>query len=451
MIPELYQLQTISLSPRSTDPATGSSEFHLIESAFGPQLFVADGSRLYGIDSGVARVFRDALRDEAAAESLLGEIIKPPDARAIRSAVIDPPPLRSLSLNVAQTCNMTCSYCYADEGRFGGRSRMTTKEVAFQAIDRLLQESNSDEPVVVGFMGGEPLLNRSLVHSATYYAVKAACGRPVRFSLTTNGTLISDEDARLFHEFPFTVQISIDGTREANDQARPMRGGGSSYDRILYSLQLFQKYGRPGQLSARVTVTPLTRNLPTTLQHLLDLGFDDVGFAPVLVSPNPQLEFSRPDFESFLEQMKTCGRTALAELLAGRSFPFSNFTTALDEIHRGTHRPFPCGAGAAYLSVNAEGNLFACHRLIDDPIFGMGSVTGGLDHTARTSHLARMHVDRMEPCKKCWARYLCGGGCYHEVSRRGRPGCDYIRGWIEFCIASYVELSSSSGVSRNEV
>jgi uncharacterized protein len=49
----------------------------------------------------------------------------------------------------------------------------------------------------------------------------------------------------------------------------------------------------------------------------------------------------------------------------------------------------------------------------------------------------------MEPCRSCWARYLCGGGCYHEVERRGRIGCDYIRGWLEFCLAAYAELSAA--------
>jgi uncharacterized protein len=47
----------------------------------------------------------------------------------------------------------------------------------------------------------------------------------------------------------------------------------------------------------------------------------------------------------------------------------------------------------------------------------------------------------MQPCSTCWARYLCGGGCYHEVARRGRPGCDYIRGWLAFCLGAYAELS----------
>jgi len=440
----LYQLQSNPSVPAVVD---ASSEYRLVESAVGLQLFIADGSRLYGIDAPLDETLRESLHDSAAMESLLGAYLNSGAERAIGSDILSPPPLHSLSLNVAQSCNMACSYCYADEGRFGGKSRMMDEVVAFQAIDRLLLESDQAEPVLVGFMGGEPLLNRELVHKATRYAVDRAGARGVRFSMTTNGTLITERDAQLFHEFPFTIQISIDGNREENDRARPMRGGGSSYDQILRSLEILNAQGRPRQLSARVTVTPNTRDLPSILQHLLDLGFDDVGFAPVLVSPNPDAAFSSDDFDRFLDEMKACGRLAMAELKAGKPFPFSNLITALNEIHRGTHRPYPCGAGAAYLSVNAEGDVFACHRLIDDPDFAMGNVESGLDQNARSQHLAHMHVDKMQPCQSCWARYLCGGGCYHEVARRGRPGCDYIRGWIEFCIAAYAELSSISSLA----
>lgn len=441
---QLYQIETgpMDYTDSSPEPSRANAEYRLIESAVGTHLFVADGSRLYGIESDVENAICLAIENNDDLGVLLGDISRPASERAIGDAPVSPPPLRSLSLNVAQSCNMACSYCYADEGRFGGNSRMMSQTVAFQAIDRLLLESKANGAVVVGFMGGEPLVNRKLVHDATRYAVERASNRELRFSLTTNGTLITPSDAKLFHEYPFTVQVSIDGDREANDRARPLRGGGSSYDRIIDALELFRVHGHPRQLSARVTVTPQTRDLPTILKHLLELGFDDVGFAPVLVSPNPAAAFSQADFDSFLDEMKECGRLALLELREGRAFPFSNFTTALDEIHRGTHRPYPCGAGAAYLSVNAEGDVFACHRLIDDPAFAMGDVGNGLDQDARRQHLGRMHVDKMQPCNGCWARYLCGGGCYHEVSRRGRPGCDYIRGWVEFCISAYAELSA---------
>ena len=430
----------------AVEPLKSDADYHLIESPVGPQLFVVDGSRLYGIDAPMDEALRASFRDPGSIRTLLRDVLPPQLHRAIGKNPIAPPPLHSLSLNVAQACNMSCSYCYADEGRFGGEPRLMSELVAFRAIDRLFIEAEPGAAVVLGFMGGEPMLHRDLVHRATRYAADRANGRTVRFSLTTNATLLTADDIALFRDFPYTVQVSIDGDRDANDQARPLRGGGSSYDRILAGLDLFARFGRPRQLSARVTVTPLTRNLESILDHLLGLGFDDVGFAPVLVSPRPQAAFTPEAFEYFLSQMIVCGRRALSHLRNNQPYSFSNFTTALDEIHRGTHRPYPCGAGAAYLSVNAEGDIFACHRLIDDSDFAMGHVNVGLDNVARGKHLARQHVDGMEPCRGCWARYLCGGGCYHEVARRGRPGCDYIRGWIEFCLGAYAELSATTGL-----
>lgn len=413
------------------------TELHLFDSAIGSHLFVVDGSRIYDLPPEVA----NRLEQSWSALDLF-----PVDSfpRYIDGQPLTPPPLASISLNVAQACNMSCSYCYADTGKFGGHARLMSLEVAKATVDRLITESDPSVGLVVGYMGGEPLLNRSVVHETTRYAVQAAqaANRQIRFAMTTNGTLLQPEDAELFAEFPFTVAISIDGNREQHDAIRRMNNGSSSYDRLHRGLALLDRHGRPQYLSARVTVTPKTGELLPILDHVISLGFDEVGFAVVLVSPDPSLAFAPADFTRLLQQAIACGEKAVQEIKAGRSYPFGNLETALQEIHRGSHRPYPCGAGAAYLSANAEGDLFACHRLIDDPQFAMGSVKEGSDLQARATHLAHNHVDSMEPCKQCWAKYLCGGGCYHEVSRRGRIGCDYIRGWLDFCLSTYVELSA---------
>jgi uncharacterized protein len=426
------------------------AELRVVTSGLGTHLFVVDGSRLYDIAPAVGA----AVTHACVTAALVGDLPEPLTAAVgldgrtpprIDGTPLPPPPLRSLSLNVAQACNMGCHYCYADAGKFGGRARLMSQAVAEASVDRLIAESEPGASLVLGFMGGEPLLNRDLVHRATRYGARAAAraGRSMRFSITTNATLLTPEDAELFAEFPFSVQVSIDGDRDRNDAARPMNDGGGSYDRIVQGVGLLRRLGPPGFLAARVTVTPRSGELLPLLDHLISLGFDEVGFAAVVVSPNPRFAFGPEEFPRFLARMIVCGRKALAELRSGRPYPFGNFETAMQEIHRGSHRPHPCGAGAAYLSVNAEGGLFACHRLIDDSAFAMGDVRGGSDLQARSRLLAERHVDRMEPCRSCWARYLCGGGCYHEVSRRGRVGCDYIRGWLEFCLGAYAELSAA--------
>ena len=146
------------------------------------------------------------------------------------------------------------------------------------------------------------------------------------------------------------------------------------------------------------------------------------------------------DLGVLLEEMIACGREYERRVFARESYPFSNMTTALQEIHRGTHRPYPCGAGASYFGVSATGGLFACHRFVEDPAAAMGNLKQGVDRRRQRNWLAERMVDRQEPCRNCWARYLCGGGCHYEVIHRGRPACDYIRGWLDYALGAYIRL-----------
>ena len=114
---------------------------------------------------------------------------------------------------------------------------------------------------------------------------------------------------------------------------------------------------------------------------------------------------------------------------------------ALRELHRGTHRPYPCGAGAGYFGVSADGDLAACHRFVGDAEGAMGNLDDGVDRSRQNAWLAERHVHHQEPCRSCWARYLCGGGCHHEVLARGRPACDFIRGWLHYTIGAYGRLT----------
>jgi uncharacterized protein len=413
-------------------------------------LFIADGSRIYDIDQKARELILEMQqglipggKDQQRITNLLGEL-KLTEDLYIRKDIIQVPKLNSISINVAQVCNMSCGYCYANEGKFGGASAMMKPQIAIDAVDKLFSESGDDAPLLVGFMGGEPLLASELIHETVKYAWNKAqkLSKKIAFSITTNATLIFEADAILFSSYPFTVTVSIDGNEAVHNILRKMQNGKDSYQKVMNGLRLLKKH-RPSKLNARVTVTPQSGRLLPLLDNLISLGFDDVGFSAVLVSPDKSYSFTKADFDRFTEHMIECGEHTLEEWKAGRPYPFGNFVTALEEIHKGTHRPYPCGAGAGYMSVNTKGDLYACHRLIDDPDFLMGNIYNAIDNNSRLALLENKQVDTQEPCNTCWARYLCGGGCYHEIKHRGRVACDYIRDWLSFCLSAYVHLSKS--------
>jgi len=306
----------------------------------------------------------------------------------------------------------------------------------------LIGEASPGDRVNLAFLGGEPLSNRPALFAATELAVELAAAKNVSvgFSITTNGTLVTPDDGAFFERHGFAVTVSIDGIGEMHDTLRPFKGGRGSFERIVERIRPLLGMQQRMQISARVTVTPRNLRLKATLDGLINLGFHSVGFSPMLSSPTGRQEMSRADLSEMLGQMIDCGRAFEEQVIAGRRYPFSNMSSAMQEIHKGTHRPYPCGAGGPYLGVSAEGDFFACHRFVGDETGAMGNVANGVDADRQRDWLHRRHVHFQEPCKSCWARYLCGGGCHYEVIHRGRPACDYIRGWLRYCLQAYVRL-----------
>jgi uncharacterized protein len=420
-------------------------DFYLFRTEHDPCLLLVDGSQIFKIDDELALEFAAAAAQvPGVARDLLAK-----HGLGLRCFIgdepLENPPLRALSLAVAERCNLGCTYCYADGGSFGGPARNMPWEVAEASVRRLLAEATPGERVNLAFLGGEPLTNRVVIRRATELAVRLARERgvPIGFSITTNGTLLTPEDGDFFERHGFALTVSLDGIGAVHDRLRPAKGGRGSYERVIANVQPLLARQKRMQVSARVTVTPSNLGLRETLDHFVELGFHSVGFSPMLSAPSRRGEMQTPDLDVLLTEMIWCGREFERRTLARERYPFANMTTALTEIHRGTHRPYPCGAGAGYFGVSGSGGLFACHRFVEDDAASMGDVEGGIDRNRQRRWLDDRRVHRQEPCRSCWARYLCGGGCHYEVIHRGRPACDYIRGWLDYVLGVYVRLSEA--------
>jgi len=418
-------------------------QLHLIRTSRGGNLFVADGSRLFGAGADLyARLEAAVMAGSEPEIAALLEKAGLGGSPLIDDAPLATPAIHALSLAIAQKCNLGCTYCYAQQGEFGGPGKNMAPEEAIRAVELLVNGAEQGARLNLAFLGGEPLVNRSVLQTATRYAAQLAesRGNPITFSITTNGTLLTAADAEFFETHGFAVTISLDGPREAHNLLRPFKSGSASFDVILQRIRPLLALQRRMQVSARVTVTPANLELRRALDEFIDLGFHSVGFSPMLSSPSGNGEMQTKDLEIMLGQMIDCGREFERRTLLGERYPFANMVNAMREIQRGTHRPYPCGAGAGYLGVSADGELSACHRFVGDEAGAMGTLTDGVDRKRQAEWLTDRHVHRQEPCRSCWARYLCGGGCHHEVIHRGRPACDYIRGWLHYCLEAWLRL-----------
>src|SRR5689334_957365 len=97
----------------------------------------------------------------------------------------------SLTLVVNHACNLRCTYCYTG-AKFSSPMPFRT---ATTAISRGLRSLAPGGKLHLGFFGGEPLLEAALINRWLRYARTEAnkIGRSVAFSMTTNGTIDTDE------------------------------------------------------------------------------------------------------------------------------------------------------------------------------------------------------------------------------------------------------------------
>ena len=427
---------TLGGHPKATVENAGEpSWFHLVPGDQ-PLVWLVGGSQLFEVTQ--SHFDQLAAGDATALAVLGGATVAGPAWPGT-----PPEPPAAMSLALAQSCNLSCSYCYADAGQFGGPARRMPVEVARRAVDTLVDGSGGRR-VTLGFIGGEVLLHREALHDVVAYAEEraATAGVPIGFSITTNGTLVTPADVALLRAHPFAVTVSLDGGNEANDAHRRSRRGEGSFERAVAGVaDLLADPGR-AKVAARATVTRHDLAVHERVEALAAVGFAEVGVSPLRTGPDTEARFAPADWSPFLAEMVRAADAEVDRVSGGHAPRFTNLSTGLREIHRGSARPLPCGSARSYVAVGAEGDFWTCHRTVDNPAYRLGDLDEGLSAAARQAFLDRRQVDAQEPCRSCWARYLCGGGCHVEVDEVGREGCDYIRGWLEYCISLFAECQS---------
>ena len=364
---------------------------------------------------------------------------------------LTPVPLSTMVLNVTNQCNLSCTYCYEyGEDKIvqtenGRQPKWMSEETARESVEFLMRESGSVAHLT--FFGGETLLNFRILQFTVAYAKRRAAelGKGIDFSLTTNATLLKPEVIEFLAEHNFGVTISMDGPPDLQNKFRVFKTGAGSYDLIVPNIKALLARHRSRPIGARVTLTRETLEVRRIYDHLRhEIGFWEVGFAPVTAAPNRDHAFADEGFEHVLAQFRDLANDYRDAALANKHHGFSNVRETLQEIHKGASKAWPCGAGFGLLGVSTAGDVNLCHRFAGSDAHKLGTVRDGIDREAQRGFLESHHVAGKTVCQTCWARPLCAGGCYHEAhTRHGstvEPNlhyCEWIRGWTDTCLKIY--------------
>lgn len=323
--------------------------------------------------------------------------------------------IKALCLNVVHDCNLRCKYCFADEGEYKGCRKPMSAEIGKKAIDYVLENSGSIKNIEIDLFGGEPLMVFDTIKEIVDYAKEKdkLYNKNIRFTMTTNATLLNDEIIDYIDKNIGNIILSIDGRKEVNDNVRIRVDGSGCYDRILPNIKKMVDRRDPSkQYYARGTFTRENTDFYEDIMALANEGFTEISIEPVVLPDSHNLSIRREDLPKIYEQYDILYKEMLRRAEENDNpFKFYHFNIDLNGGPCVYKRIAGCGAGHEYVAITPDGDIYPCHQFVGNEEFLMGNINDGIKNKDLSKEFKTAHIYNKPKCRECWARFYCSGGC----------------------------------------
>jgi uncharacterized protein len=360
-----------------------------------------------------------------------------------------PIPVTNAVLQIANDCNLNCIYCYGDGGSYGRQRELMTFETAKKAIDLMVANSEGTDELLVIFFGGEPLINFEVVKATFDYcqSLEKSINKKFRYSMTTNGTILTDEIYDFIKNNNISVMISVDGGKDLQNKHRCYCDGRGSFEDVCKNIERF-KEARGGFLTARATVCSTDIRFKKIRDDLLALGFTNAVTSMVDTAEDSPLFIGGDYTEKVLEQYQILADDYIEQIMQGKKPQNNLFANALDILYFKKMKARACNAGNNGIAIGTDGNIYPCHRFMGMPEYIIGNIDTGIDENLRSNY-REATIYNKEECKDCWARYMCCGGCSHtsavhsgDIFHAPTCYCDIYKGLYQILLCTYWKLKA---------
>lgn len=322
-------------------------------------------------------------------------------------------PVKSMCLNVSHDCNLRCEYCFAAKGDFGTGRELMSFDVAKKAIDFLIKNSANRHNLEVDFFGGEPLMNFDVVKKTVEYArnIEKDFNKNFRFTITTNGLLLTDEKIDFINREMSNVVLSLDGRKKVNDKLRISATGKGFYDNIVPKYQKLVKERGNKDYYVRGTFTNDNLDFTKDVINIAELGFDQISIEPVVLDEKEEYSIKKEDLPRIFDEYEILAKEIIKRKKSGNSFNFFHFMIDLEQGPCAIKRLRGCSCGNEYIAVTPNGDIYPCHQFVGNSEWKMGNVLTNLFNNSIKKQFAKTNIYTKEKCKDCWAKFFCSGGC----------------------------------------
>lgn len=323
-------------------------------------------------------------------------------------------------VNITNSCNNRCPYCFVCfENDFMDLS--TAEQVV-----KFLKENGekSGEKPTFTFFGGEPLLAFDTIIKPIILKYK----KELNWSITTNGTLLTEEIIDFLADNDVSILLSFDGIKEVQDKQRPLMGQQSSFDKIMKSLDYLVL--KIPDTVFRGTLTKFS--IPYLYQNML--FFEKIGAKSCAFCIDETEEYDEQDFLELKRQLTKCGLYIYKKLMNQENvIQFDSLINAAVQIKKIEDNPIfgndilRCGLGTTSIGITFDGKLMACQEenSISSSDAYIGDVFNGINKEKHKKYLLKYweiieDLSCNKPCDTNVKMFCFNSQCPNQIIKNGK-------------------------------
>lgn len=259
-------------------------------------------------------------------------------------------------LSLTNRCNLMCNYCFHTQSNLD-----IIFEIADQAAQYLIVNSViMGEKPSIGFFGGEPLLCYQNIIKPLVEKYKDIFD----WSITTNGTLLTEDIIDFFAEYNVHVLLSIDGCEIVQNTQRPCKNGDKSFALLTKNLP-YLLLKKP-DTTFRSTITKFSLKYLNEIPEMVV----KYGFQNFTLIPNGFEIWDDKDYCLWRDFVDKEAIKIMRYILLEEKIPYQ-FTSLTDtyktifyqDIEPILKNPLSaCGLGMKAIGISPTGDLFCCQE-----------------------------------------------------------------------------------------
>ena len=319
----------------------------------------------------------------------------------------------TLILKASNGCNLRCSYCSVGDKKI--TSTLTDKQMR-DALHFFAEYAitKGEHDISVIFHGGEPMLLPAQSYRICMEEMVTLFPQlHFRFSMQTNGTLLTQEFIDLFSDYDMDVGVSLDGSQPIHDGQRKDIHGQGTYDLVMQHIIEMKKRQIP--VAALMVLTKPALEMDLGFLKQLDQLHISIKINPLLnmgeVSQHSDLMLQPGDYARFLIRVF---RYLIRENLELTVSPLAPLLFGILNGRPPQGCIYHSDCTQKFICIDSECNIYPCGRFSDGHQYCIGTLAEGITeqgHKIQKQLLLRRGENLSAECKNCRALPICNGGC----------------------------------------